>query len=837
MLARVVIDFLLAKLLTSHKGIKFLSMKRLITISTMLMFVLQISAQNFTLKGKVNDDSGELLLGASVQIKGTYLGATTNRSGLYEFTKLPKGEYQVIYSFLGFETQEQTINLESNQELNIVLKASALMSDEVIIKATRAGENTPVAQTTINKESIRQMNGVADIPYQLELTPSLVATSESGTGTGYSSMRIRGTDMTRINITVNGVPLNDSESQGVYFVNMPDFSSSVNSIQIQRGVGTSTNGAASFGASVNFQTLTIEPKPYAQISSSVGSFNTFKENIAVGTGLINDKFTFDARYSKLNSDGYIDRGFSDHESMYLSAAYFGEKDMLKAVAILGKQKTGITWWGVPSDSLESNRTYNPAGKYIDNNGNIQHYDGQTDNYWQNHYQLLYSRELSKYWNVNTTLHATTGKGYYEQYKPKVDDYYSENKYTDYGLEPVIVGNDTITATDMIRQKWLDNIFYGATANLNYHKGNLDATFGVAGNKYEGDHFGQLEWLKVNSNTPKSYEWYRNTGTKQDLNSFLKLSYSITEKLTAFADIQVRDISYKMEGPDDDLVMIDQDNHWTFINPKAGVNYQINQQQRIYLSYAIANREPSRADIKEALKDGGKELPLHETLNDIEFGYQIKQKRYAIGLNAFYMIYDNQLVNTGERNSVGYPIMTNVKESFRRGLELIWGLQIIKNLEWNANLTYSQNKIQNFVQYIDSFDNNWDRTTIARELGETDISYSPELVGSSMFTYTFYKNIKINLITKYVGDQYIDNTSSSKRKLRPYFVNNLGIDYSYKFKKGPRIGLRLVMNNILDEQYISNAVGGVGIYQGTEATWLAYYPQAGRNFMFKTTLTF
>jgi len=800
-------------------------MKRLFSITVMLILVLQLSAQKFTLKGKLTDDSGEILVGASVQIKGTFLGATTNRLGYYQFSNLEQGEYQLVFSFLGYENQEQTLNLDGDKEINVTMKAKALISEEVIVKATRASENAPIAQTTIKKDDVQKMNVLADIPYQLELTPSLVASSEAGAGVGYSSFRIRGTEMSRINVTVNGVPLNDAESQGVYFVNMPDFTSSVNSIQIQRGVGTSTNGAASFGASVNFQTLTMEPKPYAQISSSVGSFNTFKENISVGTGLLNNKFTFDARYSKLNSDGYIDRGFSNHESIYLSGAYFGEKDMLKAVAIIGKQQTGITWWGVPEDKMETDRTFNPAGEYVDDNGNTQYYDGQTDNYWQNHYQLLYSREINKNLNVNASLHATTGKGYYQQYK-------AGESFADYGLPA-----DTIHQTsDLIRQKWLDNIFYGANANLNYHKGNIDATIGIAGNNYDGDHFGKIKWAKYNNGIPHDYEWYTNKGTKTDLSSFVKFSYAITESLSAFVDVQVRDIKYTMDGLDDDLVSLDQNNHWTFVNPKAGVNYQINQQQRVYLSYAMANREPARADLKEALKNGGTELPKHETLNDVELGYQIRQKKFIVGLNAFYMLYHNQLVNTGELNSVGYPIMTNVDNSYRVGIELTYGIQITKYINWDANFTYSQNKIKDYVEYA------WhDAGYIAKELGETNISYSPDVVASSRINFKMTEAWNLHLTSKYVGKQYFDNTSSEQRKLDAYFINNIGLDYSQKIKDGPILSLHFVVNNVLDEVYSSNAYGG-NWYEGTgenevEKSWKYYYPQAGRNFMVKVALTF
>jgi len=800
-------------------------MKRLLLISVLLSVFLQITAQNFNLTGKITDELGEPLVGTSIQLKKTFLGATSNRSGEYSFTNLSEGEYILVFSFLGYESKEDTITILKDTKLNVQLKPNALMSDEVIIKASRASKNAPVAQTTIGKEELKKMNILADIPYQLELTPSLVASSESGAGVGYSSFRIRGTEMSRINITINGVPLNDGESQGVYFVNMPDFTSSVNSVQIQRGVGTSTNGAASFGASVNFQTLTIEPKPYAQISSSVGSFNTFKENIAVGTGLLNNKFAIDVRASKLNSDGYIERGFSDHQSMYISGSYFGEKDMLKAIAIIGKQKTGITWWGVPSDKMETDRTFNPAGEYVDNDGNTQYYDGQTDNYWQNHYQLLYSREINKHLNVNASLHATTGKGYYQQYKTNQD-------FANYGLTP-----DTVNPnSDLIRQKWLDNIFYGATANINYHKGNWDATLGIAGNNYEGDHFGKIKWAKYNNGIAHDYEWYNNTGTKQDISSFLKINYSITENLSLFGDIQVRDITYKINGPDDDLVMLDQNNHWTFVNPKAGINYQINQQQRVYISYAIANREPARADLKEAMKNGGTEIPSNETLNDLELGYQIKQKNYAIGLNAFYMQYKNQLVNTGELNSVGYPIMTNVDNSYRAGIELMWGLQIGELINWKANFTYSQNKIEDYVEYAWHPDG-----YLAKNLGTTNISYSPEIVGSSNITFDLKHGWNINLKTIYVGEQYFDNTSSDDRKLDAYLLNNVGVNYSQKIKNGPILNLQFVVNNILDEVYSSNAYGGnYYIADGDkelEQSWSYYYPQAGRNFMVKLGLTF
>jgi len=830
--------------LTVEKNdIKIIVMKR-INLSILLIAVSLLVNAQFKLSGKITDVNGEPLIGASVQLKGTFLGVSTNQYGEFMLMNIKQGEYEIIVKYLGYKTMQQKVQVDKNIELDIKMETKSLMSDEVIVVASRAKENTPVAQTTLQKDDISRMNVIADIPYQLELTPSVVATSETGTGTGYSSMRIRGTSISRINVTVNGVPLNDAVSQGVFWVNMPDFTSSVNSIQIQRGVGTSTNGTAAFGASINFQTMTLEPKPYANISSSVGSFNTFKENIAAGTGLINGKFAFDIRASKLNSDGYIQRGFSDHSSLYFSGTYYGEKDLLKAVAIFGKQKTGITWWGVPNYMIDSMRNYNPAGEYIDDNGNQQFYDGQTDNYWQNHYQLMYSRTLNKNLNVNATLHATTGKGYYEQYKANDD-------FADYGLNSIKMDgitlingeyiytfpDSTISNSDIIRQKWLDNIFYGGTVNLNYRKNNIDATFGVAASNYNGDHFGEIKWSKFNTTIPNDYEWYSNNGTKSDLSTFLKVQYLLTTDLSVFGDIQIRNIKYTMSGYDDDSQLLDQTNDWTFVNPKLGVNYQISQQQRIYASFAIANREPARADLKEALKEGGTKQPTYETLNDFEFGYQNRQAKYVFGVNAYYMIYSNQLVNTGELNSVGYPIMTNVKNSFRRGVELIGGVQITSNFSWNANFTYSQNRIKNYVEYSTHYDDNWVPTTEAKDLGETHISYSPEIIGASQLRYEPLNDFGINLTTKYVSSQFFDNTSSNARKLDAYLVNNLGFDYVFKFNNGPKMSFQFFVNNLLDANYISNGYGGNWYEQGTEKTWAYYFPQAGRNYMFKMALMF
>lgn len=827
-------------------------MKKILLFLTIIAISQSIFAQKFNLSGKILDLQNNPIIGASIVIKGTFVGDVSKVDGSFKINNLAKGVYNVEFSFIGYKTIKKEINLIKDTEININLVSTSIVSDEIIISAAKTKTNTPVAQTTINKADLQKNNIVADIPYLLELTPSVVAFSETGTGVGYTNMRIRGTDMSRINVTINGIPLNDAESQGVYFVDIPDFTSSVNSIQIQRGVGTSKNGASAFGASINFQTLTLNPKPYTNINFAAGSFNTYKENISVGTGLLNNKLSFDVRYSKLNAGSYIQRGFSDDQSVYFSGTYYGKKDLLKAIVITGKERTGITWWGVPDYMIDSIRNYNPAGKYYNDDGNEMFYNGQTDNYLQNHYQLLYTHEINKNLNFNTAIHTTTGKGYYEQYIPSVDDDGNENLFTNYGLSPIYI-NDTILtnnqnknvfpdsviyATDMIRQKWLDNIFYGANANLNYTKNKLDISIGISANKYDGDHYGFIKWTKYNlDNVPQDYIWYKNKGIKIDKNAFAKMQYSLNQKLLIFTDFQIRNINYKLSGPDDDLKGLDQNHTWTFFNPKFGLNYEINSSNRAYISYAVANREPARADIKEATKQGGNIMPTFETLNDIEGGYQYKQKQYAFGINIYYMIYKNQLVNTGELNNVGNHIKTNVKDSYRRGIEIIFASKILKTLTWNFNTTLSQNRIKNYIEYSSAYDDNWNEILQAKNLGETHISYSPEIISSSSLSYSFIKYFEIELISKYVGKQYFDNTSSDMRKIDPYFVNNLKLSYTNNFKNNTEYSISFLVNNLLNEKYIANAYGGNWYEQGEEKSWAYYFPQAGTNYMIKLNLKF
>jgi iron complex outermembrane receptor protein len=813
----------------------FKESRRLILIRLALVLVLQqlcsASFSQLTVKGKITDSQQMPLPGATVSLKGTYLGTASNVKGNYRLTNLKPGDYVFVVSFLGFETLEMPVKLQDSRELNFKLTTAAIMADEVIVASTRVGDKVPIAVSNMNSEEIEKQNTGQDIPYQLSLTPSLVEFSESGNGVGYSAMRIRGTDATRINVTVNGVPLNDSESQGVYWVNMPDFASSVDNIQIQRGVGTSTNGSAAFGASINFQTETVNAEPYAEVNNIGGSFDTYRNTFKAGTGLINGKFSFDARYSKLKSEGYIDRAFSDHESFFVSGSYYTSRSLLKFNIINGVQQTGISWWGNPyihSDDQEHSRTYNPAGEYTDEDGNVQYYSNQTDNYKQTHYQLFYSLGLLPNLNLNAALHYTQGSGYYEQYK-------EDETYEEYGIENPVYGSEELIYTDLTRQKWMENDFYGFTYSLNYTSSIVDASFGAAWNKYDGDHFGEILWAE-NGGIENGYQWYLNNGKKTDYNAFAKVNIELSDRLSVYGDIQYRHIDYEIRGIDDDLGDFNQDHKFDFYNPKMGFYYSVDGRRSAYASFGVAHREPTRSNFKDA-KDDLTSLPVDETLYDYEIGYQIQSAKASLGVNIYYMYYRDQLVATGEKNSVGYDIMTNVDKSYRAGVELIGGIQLLPKLQWDANLTLSRNKIQDFVEYSTYYDADWNEEYKGKELGETDISYSPEVIGSSIIRWNVLESFDLSFISKYVGEQYFDNTSNIDRRLDAYHVHNLRLNYHIQPSWMKEMAFYLQVNNVLNEEYESNAYGGNWYEQGEEMTWRYYYPQAGINFMAGMSLKF
>ncbi len=787
--------------------------KKLIALAILPLLIPLFSTAQYQLSGKIIDkETNESLEGAHIFVENTFIKTISGTNGEFLIKKL-SGKVKVKVSYLGYKTSVEEIEITKNTVFNLLLIRSPIIQDEVIITATRAGDKTPIAITNVSKKEIQEINLGQDIPILLDATPSVITTSDAGAGIGYTGIRIRGTDKTGINITVNGIPLNDAESHGVFWVNMPDFASSIDDIQIQRGVGTSTNGAAAFGASINMQTLKLNAKTYAEINNSYGSFNTWKHTVSVGTGLLDGKWAIDARLSKLSTDGYVDRASSDLKSFYISGAYYGKKSMLKLNVFSGKEKTYQSWAGIPKDSLSTNRTYNPYT-----------YENETDNYQQDHYQLHYSYAINRNINLNTALHYTKGSGYYEQYK-------KNRKFEDYLLEDVVSPCGVITTTDLVQQKWLDNDFYGITYSLNYDKNKVRASLGGAWNQYDGDHFGKVIWAKYASNSEINHQWYFNNGLKTDFNIFAKVNYQIIKKLSLYGDLQYRQIDYDIKGNHDDLRDLTQKHNYSFINPKAGVFYEITNSHKTYFSFAVGNREPSRASFKDA--DPG-QIPNAETLYDYELGYTFNLPKFLLNCNFYYMDYKDQLVLTGKINNVGDPILTNVPESYRAGVELALSLKFSDKLHWNINTTYSRNKIKNFTEYVD----NWDTwVQESKELGETDIAFSPNIIANSQITYELIKNLNISFVTKYVDEQFIDNTSSSNRKLDSYFLNNLRINYTFKTKFIKEIGLNLMVNNIFNEEYESNA-WVYRYYTGNQEYLIdGYFPQAGINFLFALNLKF
>ncbi|WP_143525125.1 TonB-dependent receptor [Labilibacter marinus] len=811
-------------------------MKKLILFIFLSLVAVSTAWSQHTLSGTVVDDQKNLLIGANVIIEGLNKGTVTDADGKFTFYDVKSGEYNIKATYLGYNPISLLFKINEDTKITLQLNEKSFMKGEVIVSSIKAGNKTPVAKTNLTKEQLQSLNAADDIPLLLSLTPSVVSTTESGIGVGYSSMRIRGTDATRTNVTINGIPLNDPESQGVFWVNMPDFSSSVDEVQIQRGVGTSTNGGAAFGASINFNTTTFNAKPHAEISSTAGSFNTFKNSFSGSTGLIKDKFSFDFRYSDLQSDGYVDYAFSDHQSLYLSGTLHMNNSFLKANIIHGDQKTGISWWGIDADKLKEDRKYNPAGQYTDEFGNPRYYEDQTDNYKQTHYQIFYSHNLTNNWLLNTALHYTRGDGYYEQYK-------ENESYKEYGWEPYEISpGEFVDQTDLIRQKWLTNDFYGFTSSLNYDNGDLSVNIGGGWNKYDGDHFGQVIWARFAGTSEKEDQWYFNNGVKTDYNIYAKVNYSLTSKLNVFGDLQHRGIKYTMEGIDDDLskdegiYILDQEHQFNFINPKAGVFYTVNKHHQIYSSFAVANREPTRTDFKDANGDS-ESTPRSERLNDLEIGYHYKSSKVAANINFYYMYYKDQLIPTGEKSNVGSPIMTNVDKSYRTGIELDLGVKILNNLSWSGNATFSKNIIKDYVETYDPDYNPATKNDIHIKHGDNQIAYSPSYIASSIFTYKAFKGNSISFITKHVGEQYFDNTQSEDRKLSAYTVSNAIFTQEFTPSWMKKIELQLSINNLFNKEYVSNAYGGNWYEGGVENSWAAYYPQAGTHAFFRARFIF
>lgn len=804
--------------------------KNLISTVLFLGITLSVSAQNALSIKVLDNETKKSLQGASIVLtKNQSKNLTTDRNGTSKFSGLPDGQYAITISYIGYSTEKKQIDLVQNTDLEIFLKPRAIKTEEVLVMATRAKNNSSTTYKNISKQDIAKNNFGQDIPYLLDQTPSVVIGSDAGAGIGYTNMKIRGSDNARINVTLNGIPLNDAESMGSFFVNLPDFASSTESIQIQRGIGTSTNGAGSFGASLNIQSNTLEKEPYVEFNNSFGSYNSWKNTLKVGSGLLNNKFAFNVRLSRILSDGYIDRASSDLKSFYVDGGYYSDKHILKAIVFSGKEKTYQSWYGTPEprlnndvagmkdyavndgytqleteNLLNSGRTYN---KYL--------YKNQTDNYTQTHHQLHYTNFINEKLIFNAALHYTRGAGYYEEFRP-------EDDFSKYNLPPVISGTDTIKQTDLVRRRWLDNYFYGTTFSFNYNPSQtIKLTWGGAANQYKGDHYGEIIWAKYASASNLGDKYYLNDAKKDDISTFLKADFTF-EKWLLFADIQYRNINYQVKGDDDKIKGMDFKRKFNFVNPKLGITYLINENSNLYASYAYASKEPVRNDFVD-LKGNN---PKPEKMQDIEAGYRFNNETFNIGTNFYGMFYKDQLIPTGALNNVGSPLRMNIPNSYRIGLEVDAAWKISAYFGWKATAGLSQNKIKNYTD-----------ETSGEFIKKTDIALSPATILSSEFTYRPLRSVEIALLSKYISRQYLDNSSAKVRSIDPSFVNNIRATYNFSILGLKNIDLGLTVNNILNEKYQTNGYTW-GYMDGTSRKYFNfYYPQATTNFMLSLNVKF
>lgn len=711
------------------------------------------------------------------------------------------------------------VNLNAQEKIQDTIKTQTL--DEVLVKSIRVDTDSPITHSNLDKEELAKTNLGQDIPILLNYLPSVVTTSDAGAGIGYTYIRVRGSDASRVNITINGIPYNDSESQGTFWVNMPDFASSIENLQLQRGVGTSTNGSGSFGASLNILSDALSEDAYSEIGLAGGSFNSQKYNVKFSTGLLNDHFEVSGRLSKITSDGYIDRASSDLKSYFLQGAFIDENTLIKALVFGGKEKTYQAWYGIDAETLKSDRTFNPAGMYTDDDGNIKFYDNETDNYSQDHYQFFWNQKINNNWTTNLVLNYTYGRGYYEQYR-------EDDDFEFYDFEPIEIGGEVINTTDLIRRRWLDNDYYVINTNINYKKDQLDITAGAFYSHYNGDHFGEVIWAKYASNSEIRDRYYEGNGKKNEFTIFSKATYKFNKKWTAYGDLQGRFLTYKTSGLTSDRVPLEVDEKYNFFNPKAGLTYELSNKNQLYASYGRAHREPRRADFENGITNS-------EKLDDYELGWRFKAKKNTINTNVYFMNYKDQLVLTGAIDDTGAPLRATSGKSYRFGIEIDAVFLICDNFRILPNLALSNNKNIDFVSSIDGELVN---------LGATNLSFSPNIVAGNKFEYEPVKNLQLGWYSKYVGEQYMGNVDSDVSRLDAYFINDFNV--SYKIDNLPflrEIVVTGLVNNILNVEYVSN-----GYYYTYDDTWTdpnaittiegtGYYPQATINFLIGATVKF
>ncbi|MFM9983727.1 MAG: TonB-dependent receptor [Flavobacteriales bacterium] len=854
---------------------------RIVLSACLLVLACTSFSQNGSIRGFVLDSlNGEPLAFVIVAIKNTTLGAQTDFDGLFLINNVPPGQHVLTAQMLGYNSTFETIDILPGKTTNVNFKlkedAAVLMPmptpykpvikldsinpkdiilpfkftypfdqplPPVLIESTRASRQTPISYTELLAKDIAPLNTGQDLPYLLRFTPSLVTTSDAGNGIGYTGLWIRGSDPSRINVTINGIPLNDPESQQVFWVNTPDFGSSVNSIQIQRGVGTSANGAASFGGSIKLETRDVSMKPFAESQNSYGSFNSIKNNLSIGTGLMGKHFVVEARVSRIASDGYIDRASSDLKSLFVEGNYISEKTTIKLSAFSGKEVTYQSWNGTPWEVLNGNNDDKLAfaernlftGAQTNNlvtsgrTYNYYTYKNQVDDYRQDHYQAHIKHYFGKGLALNASGHYTKGQGFFEEYK-------EDQLHIEYGLpQPTLDSLFLPIPTDLVRRRWLKNDFIGGVFSLIYTNKKIESVLGGAANEYKGHHFGQLNWIEIPMGADKDHEYYRGKSLKHDANVYWKTIYTIHQKLDIYADLQLRRVGYQTKGIDNDLRNYKVDTTLLFFNPKAGITYRPKSGQRVYLSAAMGSKEPNRNDYVDTA-DPSKVKP--ESMIDFEGGYEFGRKNWHVGANLYYMDYKNQLVLTGVVNDVGAPLRINVPNSFRTGIELEASAQIWQDLRIYGNLTLSRNKIQSFNESLIDYSNDEEIISIRHE--DTNISFSPSIISAGRLTYNIYLlsseyyqgklNFKTSVTwqSKYVGKQYLDNTQSELRSIDAYTTSDIILYHEHNFANWQG-NIQFTINNVFNSLYSSNGYTYGYIYE-TRISERFYYPQAGRNFM-------
>ncbi|WP_296384517.1 TonB-dependent receptor [Winogradskyella sp.] len=734
------------------------------------------------------------------------------------FRNLQKTSRQSLSIFIFFISICSLYGQEKQQDSTKTEKL-----DEVLVKAVRVDAKSPITHSNVTKKQLAKRNLGQDIPVLLNFLPSVVTTTDAGAGIGYTGIRVRGVSAQSTNFTINGIPYNDAESLGTFWVNLSDFASSIESLQLQRGVGTSTNGSGAFGASINVLTDAISKEALGEISNSFGSFNTRKHTVKFSTGLMNDHFEIAGRLSNINSDGYIDRASSDLKSYFLQGSYVDDNTLIKAITFGGKEVTYQSWNGLEDkDKLRNDRTYNTAGEYTDDNDNTQFYDNEVDNYNQDHYQLHWNQRYNNHWSTTLGLSYTYGRGYFEQYKEDED-------FDTYGFEPLTFNGETVNTTDLIRRRWLDNDYYVINANANYKDNNLNLIFGGSYSHYDGDHFGEVIWAEFASQSEIRNRYYDGNSKKNDLSLFTKVNYRLNDKINLYGDLQVRNVTYKTTGTTSDIVAFEVDKNFTFFNPKAGITYDLNTDNNLYFSYARANREPNRTDFESNSNIEA------EQLNDFELGWRHKKGNFTFNANAYYMLYNEQLVLSGQLDDVGNPIRANSGKSYRLGIELEAIIPVISKLTLQPNITISTNKNN---ETIISFDGE------LQNLGKTDISFSPGLVAANAIIFQPIEKLQMSVLSKFVGEQYMSNTEAEFSKLESYFINDFNVSYTIKTKSVfDSIVFTGLVNNIFNVKYESNGFyytydddfsnpGTISTIEGA-----GFYPQATTNFLLGVTLNF